>query len=155
MAQPTTTCAVRFTRPSLLRCCCVTSGARANRQNWRRHIKWTQENFRSGGHQAELLPLLERCTRSLQASGTYNHDIRYLRVWIQYVSVCCYLYLRLALPDTVAKQQNAQCQQGLYQFLLLCFQADCLPEPQDVFSFLKVHPPGDFERAFTYLTALC
>ena len=28
-----------------------------------RFIKWTQETFRAGGHQAELLPLLERCTR--------------------------------------------------------------------------------------------
>ena len=50
-----------------------------------RFIKWTQETFRAGGHQAELLPLLERCTRELQDKQQYKSDIRYLRVWIQYV----------------------------------------------------------------------
>ena len=53
-----------------------------------RFIKWTQETFSAGGHKAELLPLLERCTRELQGwdGGRYARDIRYLRVWIQYVS---------------------------------------------------------------------
>lgn len=51
-----------------------------------RFIKWTQETFRSGGHQAELLPLLERCTRELQGYEHYKNDVRYLRVWVQYVS---------------------------------------------------------------------
>lgn len=39
----------------------------------------------AGGHRAELLPLLERCTREMQALPQYRADIRYLRVWIQYV----------------------------------------------------------------------
>ena len=51
----------------------------------RRFIKWTQETFHTGGHQAELLSLLERCTRSLQSHEQYKNDIRYLRIWIQYV----------------------------------------------------------------------
>lgn len=51
-----------------------------------RFIKWTQETFAAGGHKAELLPLLERCTRELQADGRYAVDVRYLRVWVQYVS---------------------------------------------------------------------
>lgn len=51
-----------------------------------RFIKWTQETFASGGHQAELIPLLERCTRELQDLPQYKDDVRYLRVWIQYVS---------------------------------------------------------------------
>ena len=51
-----------------------------------RFIKQTQDTFKSGGQKAELLPLLERCTRELQSDGRYKKDIRYLRVWIQYVS---------------------------------------------------------------------
>jgi hypothetical protein len=51
----------------------------------RRFIKWTQETFQAGGHKAELLPLLERCTRELQSLPKYKSDIRYLRVWVQYV----------------------------------------------------------------------
>ena len=52
-----------------------------------RLIKWTQDTFKAGGHQAELLPILERCTRELQGIDKYRTDLRYLRVWIQYVSI--------------------------------------------------------------------
>lgn len=52
----------------------------------RRFIKWTQETFAAGGHKAELLPLLERCTCELQGEERYRNDVRYLRVWVQYVS---------------------------------------------------------------------
>ena len=51
-----------------------------------RLIKWSQDTYKSGGHQAELLPILERCTRELQGIAKYRTDLRYLRVWIQYVS---------------------------------------------------------------------
>ena len=51
-----------------------------------RYIKWTQATFKAGGHQAELTPLLERCTRELQSDERYKNDLRYLRLWIQYVS---------------------------------------------------------------------
>ena len=54
--------------------------------NQYRLIKWTQNTFKSGGHEAELLQLLERCTRELQDKDNYKDDIRYLRIWIQYVS---------------------------------------------------------------------
>ena len=63
-----------------------------------RFIKWTQDTFRSGGHQAELLPLLERCTRELQHIHKYNSDIRYLRIWIQYVR-CAATVLQPALQS--------------------------------------------------------
>jgi hypothetical protein len=50
-----------------------------------RYIKWTKETFSAGGHKSELLPLLERCTREFHQDARYKNDIRYLRVWIQYV----------------------------------------------------------------------
>jgi hypothetical protein len=52
-----------------------------------RYIKWTQATFKAGGHKAELMPLLERCTRQLQQQDRYKKDSRYLRLWIQYVSL--------------------------------------------------------------------
>ena len=64
----------------------------------RRFVKWTQNTFRSGGHQAELLPLLERCTRELQHIHKYKSDIRYLRIWIQYVR-CAATVLQPALQS--------------------------------------------------------
>eukprot|EP00884_Botryococcus_braunii_P009332 jgi/Botrbrau1/183/Bobra.0022s0163.1 len=51
---------------------------------WLRFIKWTQDTFKAGGHQAEMLLVLERCTRELQRIDAYKKDVRYLRVWIQY-----------------------------------------------------------------------
>lgn len=56
-----------------------------------RFIKWTQDTFKSGGHRAEVLPLLERCTRELQYNAQYKDDVRYLRVWIQYVRGTAFL----------------------------------------------------------------
>ena len=52
----------------------------------RRFIRWAQEAHPAGGHKAELLPLLERCTRELQGVARYADDVCYLRVWVQYVS---------------------------------------------------------------------
>ncbi|EFN53840.1 hypothetical protein CHLNCDRAFT_135925 [Chlorella variabilis] len=76
---------------------------------WLRFIRWTQDTFSAGGHKAELLPLLERCTAALQGEERYKQDIRYLR-------------------------------------------ADCLPDPGDVFSFLKEQGIGQ-EHALYYVEA--
>lgn len=67
-------------------------------------MQWTEEAYKSGGHKSELMPLLERCTRELQAIEHYRTDIRYLRLWIKY--------------------------------------ADCLPDPADVFSYLRENNIG-------------
>jgi hypothetical protein len=47
---------------------------------------WVKDAFPSGGIQSELLPLLEACTRTFQTDERYRSDLRYLRVWVQYVS---------------------------------------------------------------------
>ena len=75
-----------------------------------RYIKWTQETFPAGGHKAELLPILEMCTRQFQDNPEYKNDIRYLRVWIQY--------------------------------------ADCVPDPSDIFVFLKQKNIGQEHALF-------
>ncbi|KAK9866029.1 hypothetical protein WJX84_003204 [Apatococcus fuscideae] len=79
---------------------------------WLKFIQWTQEAYKAGGPQAELIGLLERCTRELQGISKYKQDIRYLRVWIHY--------------------------------------ANLLPEPQDVFHFLKENDIGQ-DFALFYL----
>lgn len=69
------------------------------------YIKWCQETFHSGGHKAEIVPLLERCTRELQKHEKYRNDIRYLRVWIQYVSGSYILY-ELILLKVIRKKKS-------------------------------------------------
>ena len=107
----------------------------------RRFIKWSQGNANTGSRRTELLPLLERCTRELQAAEQYRGDVRYLRVWIQYVRVgpqqAC------GACTTCMWYQALQCssRQPCATADLLCdlaVQADCLPDPRDVFAFLKV-----------------
>ena len=49
-----------------------------------RLIRWVNETYKSGSH-GQLMPLLERCTRELKAFERYRSDVRYLRIWIQYV----------------------------------------------------------------------
>ena len=67
-----------------------------------RFVKWTQKTYLAGGRQAELLPLLERCTRELRQMPGYDDDIRYLRLWLQYVGplpLPLLLHLRFLLID--------------------------------------------------------
>jgi Mad3/BUB1 homology region 1 len=63
-----------------------------------RYIKWVQQAYRSGGEKAQLLPLLERCTRELEAFPRYRSDHRYLRLWIRYVRQVTRLHQPERLP---------------------------------------------------------
>jgi hypothetical protein len=62
------------------RCC-----ADARRPLARRYITWTQTHYPAGGPASQLLATLESCTRELLSVARYKDDIRYLRVWVQYV----------------------------------------------------------------------
>ena len=72
----------------------VLEGAKDQLDVWLRYIKWVRERFPSGGSKSQLLPILERCTRSLLQEVVTNEegareciyadDVRYLRVWIAY-----------------------------------------------------------------------
>ncbi|XRB05728.1 mitotic checkpoint serine threonine-kinase BUB1 [Pycnococcus provasolii] len=52
---------------------------------WLKFVKWTQENFATT-QKAELLPILEKCTRELLtfSKRNYRDDVRFLRVWVLY-----------------------------------------------------------------------
>ena len=111
-----------------------------------------QESYSAGGHKAELVPLLERCTRELQGVEKYKTDVRYLRVWLQYVSAFLTRteHLRASSSSRVMQSSTAPCSSTISGPLigeqrprldppvLPSTQADCLPEPRDVFNFLKV-----------------
>lgn len=50
-----------------------------------RYVKWTQEHLTGSGKQ-ELQAVLEACTQEVARHERYVTDVRFLRVWIQYVS---------------------------------------------------------------------
>ena len=51
----------------------------------RSYLAWTQQHFPVGGPESQLLETLEKCTRTLLPLDRYKTDVRYLRVWVQYV----------------------------------------------------------------------
>lgn len=52
-----------------------------------RYVKWTMDAYPSAQAtpQSQLLPLLERATKSLQATSHYKNDPRYLKLWLHYI----------------------------------------------------------------------
>lgn len=71
--------------PSCAIVCAWPFSSQAFSQPVDRFIKWTQQTFTTGGLQAELVQLLERCTNELKGMDKYKNDLRFIRVWILYV----------------------------------------------------------------------
>lgn len=54
---------------------------------WSRYVKWTLDAYPSAQStpQSQLLPLLERATKTFLASPEYRNDPRYLKLWLHYI----------------------------------------------------------------------
>lgn len=50
-----------------------------------RCIKWVQEAFPMGGDYSGLVVIYEQCVRTFWHSDRYKDDLRYLKVWLEYV----------------------------------------------------------------------
>ncbi len=50
-----------------------------------RYIEWAQQSFVQDDVRAVLVPLLEKCTKTLKALDRYNDDIRFVHLWLVYV----------------------------------------------------------------------
>lgn len=51
---------------------------------WLQYIRWIEAKMPEDTR--KKFTVLEKCTRSLKEDARYKNDIRYIRVWIQYVS---------------------------------------------------------------------
>lgn len=49
-------------------------------------IKWVQESFPAGGESSGLVVIYEQCVRAFWHDERYKGDLRYLKVWLEYVS---------------------------------------------------------------------
>ncbi|MBA0808804.1 hypothetical protein Gohar_024514 [Gossypium harknessii] len=54
-------------------------------QPWLDCIKWVQEAFPPGGDFSGLVLIYEQCVRAFWHSDRYKDDLRYLKVWLEYV----------------------------------------------------------------------
>ncbi|KAG5396476.1 hypothetical protein IGI04_018290 [Brassica rapa subsp. trilocularis] len=52
---------------------------------WIQCIKWVQEAFPPGGECSGLLVIYEQCVRKFWHSERYKDDLRYLKVWLEYI----------------------------------------------------------------------
>jgi len=48
-------------------------------------MKWVQEAFPPGGDSSGLVVIYEQCVRAFWHSERYKEDLRYLKVWLEYV----------------------------------------------------------------------
>ncbi|CAN6866053.1 unnamed protein product [Brassica oleracea] len=55
---------------------------------WIKCVKWVQEAFPPGGECSRLLVIYEQCVRKFWHSDRYKDDLRYLKVWLEYVEHC-------------------------------------------------------------------
>ncbi|XP_004498199.1 mitotic spindle checkpoint protein BUBR1 [Cicer arietinum] len=55
---------------------------------WLECIKWVQEAFPPGGDSSGLVVIYEQCVRAFWHSEQYKDDMRYLKVWLEYVDNC-------------------------------------------------------------------
>jgi hypothetical protein len=90
----------------------------------RSYVTWTQQHYPAGGPESQLLATLEKCTRTLLPIERYKTDVRYLRVWVQYVRTAASLSHE---PRSRAANHA---------------QADCCNEPKDIFDFMEVRHPA-------------
>ena len=52
-----------------------------------RYIKWIRENYRSGNtHESLLIQVLERTTHDFKDDDYYKNEIRYFKVWLEYIT---------------------------------------------------------------------
>lgn len=53
---------------------------------WTRYVNWTLNTYPSGNSgQSQLLPLLERATRTFLHDSHYKNDPRYVKFWVLYI----------------------------------------------------------------------
>ena len=89
---------------------------------WPRLVKWTEDTFATGGSKGDLLKVLEECMmRRVTKQEQYKNDPRCLKLWMTYVSA------QLGSPRI---RRHLTCSTP---------QANLLPDPHDVFVYLKVN----------------
>ncbi|CAM0946385.1 unnamed protein product [Alopecurus aequalis] len=56
-------------------------------QPWVDCIKWVQESFPAGGEFSGLVVIYEQCVRAFWHDERYKDDLRYLKVWLEYLGL--------------------------------------------------------------------
>ena len=53
---------------------------------WHNYVVWVEQNYPKGGKDGNLKTLLEKCIQNFKNDVSVSQDLRYLDVWVKYVS---------------------------------------------------------------------
>ncbi|KAK3759558.1 hypothetical protein RRG08_009744 [Elysia crispata] len=54
---------------------------------WDRYIKWTEQYYPKGGHEGQLMKLIEQCLKLFQNDLKYSNDLRFIQVWLKFANL--------------------------------------------------------------------
>ncbi|GFR58880.1 mitotic checkpoint serine/threonine-protein kinase BUB1-like [Elysia marginata] len=54
---------------------------------WDRYIKWTEQYYPKGGHEGQLMKLIEQCLKLFQNDPKYSNDHRFIQVWLKFANL--------------------------------------------------------------------
>lgn len=56
-------------------------------ENWYEYILWVEQSYPKSGHESHIGRLLQQCLAIFEKDVKYHQDRRYIRLWINYVSI--------------------------------------------------------------------
>ncbi|KAK2582113.1 hypothetical protein KPH14_004485 [Odynerus spinipes] len=56
-------------------------------ENWYDYILWMEQSYPKSGHESHIGKLLQRCLATFEKETKYYQDQRYIRLWINYISM--------------------------------------------------------------------
>ncbi|KAK0081319.1 hypothetical protein PV325_012391 [Microctonus aethiopoides] len=56
-------------------------------ENWYDYILWVEQSYPKSGHESHIGKLLQQCLASFEKDTKYHQDRRYIRLWINYISM--------------------------------------------------------------------
>lgn len=60
-------------------------------ENWYEYILWVEQSYPKDGHGSLLSKLLQQCLTNFEKETRYHQDRRFIRLWINHVSVDYFL----------------------------------------------------------------
>ncbi|XP_031839183.1 uncharacterized protein LOC116429876 isoform X1 [Nomia melanderi] len=56
-------------------------------ENWYEYILWVEQSYPKSGHESHIGKLLQQCLSIFEKETKYHQDRRYIRLWINYISM--------------------------------------------------------------------
>nr|XP_034905419.1 mitotic spindle checkpoint protein BUBR1-like isoform X1 [Populus alba]XP_034905420.1 mitotic spindle checkpoint protein BUBR1-like isoform X1 [Populus alba]XP_034905421.1 mitotic spindle checkpoint protein BUBR1-like isoform X1 [Populus alba]XP_034905422.1 mitotic spindle checkpoint protein BUBR1-like isoform X1 [Populus alba]XP_034905423.1 mitotic spindle checkpoint protein BUBR1-like isoform X1 [Populus alba] len=119
---------------------------------WIECIKWVQEAFPQGGDSSGLVLVYEQCVRAFWHSDRYKDDLRYLKVWLEYVG--SYFSFSILFTIYLCFQIFWRLFVVMKTVLRFFCQAENCVDAEVIYSFLDANEIGKSHSAYYLAYAL-